>query len=410
MKLNLILSTLVLLLLLGCSSQVKEVKVLQVPGKDQFCVIDRDGVTVLPSGRYVTMAGDVIPITNDPYGMAISPDGKKAVTLHNGVITIVDLSNLQTQRVPSYDKEIPSPLTKGSFLGVAFSTDSKYAYLSGGDIGDVVVYDIEKLQKIDSISLNGKVNGDDYQDSFTSDLMLNPEKNELLVLDRANFRMVRLDLSTKKITASVKVGRQPFGIALSPDKKQAFVANVGVYSYPLVEGATPENYDDLRISHHPYGENTHESREGTTVEGKVIPGLGSPNHPDAMSVFTIDLEKNSVINRFKTGYLVGETVEDAEVIGGASPNSIAVGKQFAYVTNASNDNVAIIDHATQEIVGRIPIKVDSRIDKVRGLLPFGITMSKDEKTLCSGCNRYPLPDYRRTDSVGVGAHQSRIVK
>jgi len=68
-------------------------------------------------------------------------------------------------------------------------------------------------------------------------------------------------------------------------------------------------------------------------------------------------------------------------VGGASPNSIAVGKQFAYVTNATNDNIAIIDHTTQEMVGRIPVHIDERIDKVRGLLPFGITMSKDEKTL-----------------------------
>ena len=29
----------------------------------------------------------------------------------------------------------------------------------------------------------------------------------------------------------------------------------------------------------------------------------------------------------------------------------------------------------------IPIRVDKRIDKYRGLLPFGITLSKDEKTL-----------------------------
>ncbi|HRZ18051.1 MAG TPA: glycosyltransferase, partial [Candidatus Hydrogenedentes bacterium] len=105
---------------------------------------------------------------------------------------------------------------------------------------------------------------------------------ELLVLDRGNFRLVRMDLATKKITASIKVGRQPFGIALSHDLKQAFVANVGVYSYPLILGATPENMNALMISHHPYGENTHESREGTLVEGKQIPGLGSPNHPDAM--------------------------------------------------------------------------------------------------------------------------------
>ncbi len=375
------ISVIFLVLLMSCNKQVATVKVLQVPGKDQYCNIDKSGVTVLPSGRYVTMAGDVIPITNDPYGMAVSPDGKKAVTLHDGVITIINLADLSSQRIPSYDQKIPSPLTRGSFLGVAFSPDSKHVYLSGGDKGDVVIYDIENYRKVGDISLNGKVNGVDYEDSFTSDLMLNPDNNELLVLDRANFRLVRIDLSTKKLTASVKVGRQPFGVAISPDRKQAFVANVGVYSYPLVEGATPENYDDLRISHHPYGENTHESREGTLVEGKVIPGLGSPNHPDAMSVFTIDLGKNEVINKFKTGYLIGETVEDAEVVGGASPNSIAVGKQYAYVTNASNDNVGIIDYTTQEIVGRIPIQIDERIDKLRGSLPFGITMSKDEKTL-----------------------------
>ena len=381
MKSNFFSVLIFIVIFLSCKDSLNTVKVLQVPGKDQFCKIDKNGFTVLPSGRYVTMAGDVIPITNDPYGMAVSPDGKKAVTLHNGVITIINLADLSAQRIPSYDKRIPSPLTKGSFLGVAFSTNSKYVYLSGGDKGDVVIYDTEELKKVGSISLNGEVKGEDYQDSFTSDLMFNPDKNELLVLDRANFRLVRIDLTTKKITASIKVGRQPFGVALSSDRKQAFVANVGVYSYPLIKGATPENYDDLMISHHPYGENTHESREGTLVEGKQIPGLGSPNNPDAMSVFTIDLEKNQVISKFKTGYLIGETVEDAEVVGGASPNSIAVGKEFAYVTNATNDNIAIIDYKKQEIVGHIPIQVDARIDKVRGLLPFGITMSKDEKTL-----------------------------
>lgn len=381
MNRKLSLSAILVILSVGCSIAAKTEKVLQVPGKDQYCKIDKNGITVLPSGRYITMAGQVIPISNDPYGLAISPDGKKAVTLHDGVLSIIDLAAPSAQRIPSYDKKIPSPLSKGSFLGVAFAADSRYVYLSGGDKGDVVIYDTEKLTVVDSISLNGTVNAVEYQDSFTSDLTFNPDKNELLVLDRGNFRLVRIDLATKKITASIQVGRQPFGVALSLDKKQAFVANVGVYSYPLIIGATPQNINDLMISHHPYGENTQESREGTLVEGKQIPGLGSPNHPDAMSVFTINLDSNKVINKFKTGYLIGETVEDAEVVGGASPNSIAVGKQFAYVTNATNDNVTIIDYTTQQIVGHIPIQVDKRIDKLRGLLPFGITISKDEKTL-----------------------------
>ena len=386
-------------------AQHKKVTVLSVPAASQFCKIAPNGISVLPSGRFVTPAGDVIRITNKPFGMAISPDGKKAVTLHNGVFTIIDLATLQNTRVPGYNQKLVSPLThqplntpafktdsviqtiiptalpQGSFLGVAFAPDSKTVYLSGGDNGAVIVYDIEKLQRIDSISLNGKVNGTDFDDSFTSDLLLNATNNELLILDRGNFRLVRYNIIDKKITASIPAGRQPFGLALSEDKKTAFVANVGVYSYPLIRGMTKENYDSMMISHHPYGDNTKESINGTEVEGKKIPGVGSPHSPEAMSVFTIDLTTNKIVDKFKTGFQIGAMIEDAEVVGGASPNSIAVGKEFAYVTNATNDNISIIDYKKHKILGHIQISVDKRIDKFRGLLPFGITLSKDEKTL-----------------------------
>ena len=394
-----------ILLVANLQAQQKKVNVLSVPGSSQYCKIDAAGISVLPSGRYLTPAGSLIRITNDPFGMAVSPDGKKAVTLHNGVFTIIDLVTLHDTRVPGYENKINSPLTheplnsspfandsaknniiptalpQGSFLGVAFAADSKTVYLSGGDNGAVIVYDIDKLQRIDSISLNGKVNGIGFDDSFTSDLLLNETNNELLILDRGNFRLVRYDIANKKITASIPAGRQPFGLALSEDKKTAFVANVGVYSYPIVEGMTKENYNSMMISHHPYGDNTKESIEGTEVEGKKIPGVGSPHSPEAMSVFTIDLTTNKVIDKFKTGFQVGEMIEEAEVVGGASPNSIAVGKHFAYVTNATNDNISVIDYKRHKILGHIQITADKRIDKFRGLLPFGITLSKDEKTL-----------------------------
>jgi DNA-binding beta-propeller fold protein YncE len=358
-----------------------KLEILSVPAGNEFAKINVQGTTILPSGRFLTPAGEFIRITNDPFGMAISPDGKKSVTLHNGVFTIIDLPSMGATRVPSYDHKIKSPLSKGSYLGVAFSKDSKTVYLSGGDNGAVILYDIRSFTRLDSISLNGNVAGVDYNDSFTSDLVLNEPDNELLVLDRGNFRMVRIDLTSKKVTASVNVGRQPFGLTLSPDRKMAFVANVGMYAYPLITGATPANYDSLMISHHPYGDNTKESINGTVVEGRKIPGVGSPLHPDAMSVFAIDLKTNKVVDKFKTGHQIGHMIEDAEVVGGASPNSIAVGKQFAYVSNATNDNISIIDYNNHKILGHIPILVDSRIDKYRGLLPFGLTLSKDEKTL-----------------------------
>jgi YVTN family beta-propeller protein len=343
------------------------------------------GTTVLASGRYITPAGKTIRITHDPFGMAISPDGATTVTLHNGVFTIIDNDNLRSIRVPSYDTSIKSPLSHGSFLGIAFSPNSRKVWLCGGDDGAIIGYDLNTLQRTDSISLNGSIDSaiDSaiYEDSFTSDLLYNDVNDELLVLDRANFRLVRIDLPTRRITASIPVGRQPFGLALSPDHRTAFVANVGMYAYPLLPDLTKDNYANNLLPFHPYGDNTRQSREGYTWHGRKIPGVGDPLAPEAMSVYSIDLTTGKVIDRYKPGHQIGQMVEGAEVVGGASPNSIAAGSRFAYVSNATNDNISVIDYAERRIVSTIPIRADTGIDRYRGLLPFGLTLSADQRTL-----------------------------
>ncbi|MEZ4903789.1 MAG: YncE family protein [Spirosomataceae bacterium] len=361
-----------LLFSLFVNAQPRTVKTLQVPSRAEFCKIDTlGGYSVLPSGRRVTPAGITVRISNDPFGLAVSPDGEKIVALHSGVLSLISTQNLpKVVRVPSYDKHLTDPLQGASFLGAAFSLDSKVVYLSGGDKGTVVIFDIENQIKKGEISLNQMINGQKFEESFTSDILLNTSKNELLVLDRAHFRMVRIDCITQKITASIPVGRQPFGLALSPNQKFAFVANVGLYEYPLVPGVTPQNKDTMMLKFPPYGAFTKESIEGVEVEGRKIPGLGSPLAAEAMSVFMIDLATNRVVKKFKTGHQIGEMIEEAEIVGGASPNSVAVGKRFAYVSNATNDNLSVIDHQTRKIVGHIQLKVHPSIDKYRGLMPL----------------------------------------
>lgn len=348
---------------------------LQVPGRSEFCRIDTNGRSVLPSGRYVTPAGQTLRITNDPFGLALSPDGNKALTLHDGVLTLIRSKTNQATRVPDYAGTIPSPVNGATFLGVAFAPDNRTAYLSNGDKGRVIVFDTETLRVRDSIDLNGG----GYADSFTSDLLLNDR--ELLALDRANFRLVRIDLATKRTTVSIPTGRQPFGLALSPDRKTAFVANVGLYAYPLVPGVTKTNKDTMMLKFPAYGAHTNESRDGVEVEGRKIPGLGSPLSDEAMSVWMVDLARNQVVAKLKTGVQIGGMIEEAEVIGGSSPNSVVVGSRYAYVSNATNDNISIIDHKLRKLAGVIPLKVDPRINRYRGLMPFGLTLTKDEKTL-----------------------------
>ena len=371
-------------------------KVLEVPGFNQFTKIDTAGISILPSGRYVKPAGKTTRITNDPYGMAISNNGYWAVTLHNGAFTRIDLRTNQAIRFPKFNTPSKlSPYGKSSFLGVVFSMDSQKVYLSGGDAGTVLEVDVQSAEVLRTFSLDGVVLGVKYEDSFTSDLTISPTQNELLVLDRANFRMVRISLTDGKLLHSIPTGRLPFGVTLSLDQKYAFVANVGMYSYPLVEGTNLLNLQSQYIPYHPYGNDTKESREGTVIDGKKIPGLGDPRSDEAMSVFQIDLQTNKIVKKYKPGFQLGEMVEEMEVVGGSSPNSLAVGSKFAYVSNGTNDNIAVLDFKTQKIKSHIPIQLSPLLDKRRGYLPFGLCLSKDEKTLyvtCLGLNAVAVID------------------
>jgi YVTN family beta-propeller protein len=392
----------------------KKVKMLQVPTNNQISTINivnpdklgTEGASILPSGRFVTPVGKTTRITRGAFGLAISPNEKNALILHhNGVVTVADLLKNEAVRVPSYDGKIKS-LDNETFLGVAFAADNRTAYLSGGDKGNVVVFDAVTYQKIDSISLDTPFNGIKYADSFTSDLTINTAKNELLVLDRGNNRLVRIDLKTKNITASIPVGRIPFGVSLSKDGQKAFVANVGLYDYPLVPGVTKENGDSLFLKFPAFGIPSKEAdTEGVTLpDGRHIPALGSALAEEAMSVWVVDLDKNTVVAKLKTGYQIGEKIEEVEIVGGASPNSVAVGSRFAYVSNATNDLISIIDIQKNKIVGDIKLTVDKRIDKYRGLMPFGLCLSKDEKTLyvaLLGFNAVAVVDVAKRKTIGL---------
>jgi DNA-binding beta-propeller fold protein YncE len=384
----------------------KKVKILQAPAENQFSTIHTEGVSIIPSGRFVTPVGKVTRITRGAFGLSIAHDESRAVILHhNGVVTVVDLKENKAVRVPSYDGKIHA-LNNETFLGVAFSHDNKTTYLSGGDNGNVLIFNATTHKKIGEISLDGPVNGQNFEDSFTSDLTIDSVKNELLVLDRGNNRLVRVDILTKKITASIPVGRIPFGISLSKDGKKAFVANVGLYDYPLATGVTPTNKDTLYPKFPPFATPSKEANtEGVTLpDGRFIPALGSALAEEAMSVWVVDLDKNQVVAKLKTGLQIGEKIEGAEIIGGASPNSVAVGSKYAYVSNATNDLISIIDVKKNKIISDIKLKVDKRIDKYRGLMPFGLTLSKDEKTLyvaLLGLNAVAIVDIKKRCVKGL---------
>ncbi|MCE1197363.1 MAG: hypothetical protein LWW85_00215 [Marinilabiliales bacterium] len=390
------LATFGCLLLASCKEQ-KMVATLQVPGYNKYCELNPEGASIIPNGRIVKPLGETLRISPDPFGMTLSPDGSLALAVHSNQLSVIHTANLNEKKIvyPYQDK--------GSYMGAAISGDNKLAYLSGGDNGDIILFDLTKSEIKKRISLNGPSGDKVYKESFVGDIRLSADEQRLYILDQFNFRMVILDLNSQQIHASVPVGRFPLGIDLSPDGRYAYVANTGIYDYPVVPGLTKDNIEKVGLDFPPYGIPSKEAEEGKKIDGREMPGLGSPHVPEAVSVWTIDLKDNSIVAKEKTGYRMGERVAGIEVEGGSSPNSIAAGKTKVFVTNATNDNISVLDPKSGKVVSTIRLTMDPKIDAYRGMIPFGIELSHDQSRLyvaLSGMNCVAVLDAQAEKVLG----------
>jgi YVTN family beta-propeller protein len=367
MKIKILLPAAFMILAVSCSGN-KTVPTLQVPGINSYCEINAGTESIIPSGRFVSPFGDYVKIAPDPFGLALSPDGSTAISVHNNILTIINTSDNSCRKVTTPFQE------KGSYMGVAVGQDNHTVYLSGGDSGDIIKLDLGNPENPERYSINGECNGKVYRDSFTGDIRLSDDGTKLFILDQFNFRMVIMDLRKMKVSETIDVGRFPFGLDISPDGKFAYVANTGVFDYPLAPGLDENNIEEAGVDFPPYGLPSEEAEKGVEINGRFIPGLGNSGVPEAVSVWTINLDSSKVIAREKTGYRMGEMVEGLEVVGGSSPNSVAAGRDKVFVSNATNDNITVLDPATGLTVSTIKINIDEKIDSFRGLIPFGLVL------------------------------------
>jgi len=383
-------------MIISCRND-RTITTLQVPGFNNYCEISSANGSTIPSGRIVKPYGEFIRICHDPFGLALSPDGSLALAVHDNMLTLINTSdNSYIETEAPFEK-------KGSYMGTAISKNNDIAFLSGGNNGDIIVIDLHLMKTVKRISINGNSDGKEYNDSFTGDMVLSIDEKKLYILDQFNFRLVIVDLERSLVLHSIPVGRFPLGLALSPDEKFAYVANTGIFDYPLAPGLNENNIEEAGLDFPPYGFPSKEAEEGAIIENRLIPGLGSPHVPEAVSVWTVSLDSNKVISKEKTGFRMGEMVEGVEVEGGSSPNSIAAANDNVFVSNATNDNISVLHPGSGKVIDTIRLSIDPRIDKFRGLIPFGLALDNDGSKLfvaLSGLNAIGVIDTRERAVLG----------
>ncbi len=196
--------------------------------------------------------------------------------------------------------------------------------------------------------------------------------------------MVVIDLLKQSLVTAIGVGRYPFGIALSKDEKIVYVANVGMYQYGYIEKKTDGEWKRGTLEAPAFSYGTEESVKGIENDSIRVPGLGEPNADEAFSVWAIDVqqpEEPQIIAKIKTGILVGTMVEDFPAVGGSSPNSIVAAGEYVFISNGNNDNITVLDAKNQAIVTHLRLQPEPSMAKLRGVIPFGIAASPDEKRI-----------------------------
>jgi YVTN family beta-propeller protein len=370
------------------------VSLLEPPVREGVPAITAD-TAVLISGRRVTPAGRVIRTQSYSWGMAVSPDESRIALIRSDAIEVIDLRDASASvRLPPYGTPAPEELGEGTYMGVAFSPDGRLLYFGSANAGEIKALD---LSRPGTIAGTIPIDGGGFADSFAGDFVLDAAGTRIYALDQFNYRLVAIDVKAGAVVRSIRVGRNPFSVALAPDGRTAWVTNVGMFEYPLLPGVTPDNRQTAGLTFPPYGVPSKEAEGGTTAEGLAVPGLGSPNHPDAMSLFRVDLATGAVTTRVKTGYLVGAERDGLKTIGGASPGGVVAGNRWVYVSNATNDTISVIDAASGAVAGHVNLDVPG-LERLRGVLPFGLALSPDEARLyvaCAGLNAVAVIDTGR---------------
>jgi YVTN family beta-propeller protein len=380
---------------------------LHAPAGARPVQINPRGETILPNGRLITPYGRQVTVAPHPYGLAISPDGKTLVTVNSGVhpfsvSIITDLDSLTpkvAQIPPGFKSADADP--DSVFMGAAIAPDNRTLYLSEGNNGRVGIFDLATHQRLSSLSIDGEFQGRKYAHSLTADLKVSRDGRFVYVLDLAHFRLVVIDTASKTVISSIGVGRMPFGLALSPDGRRAYVSNVGMFRYSLIPGYDPNDPRRTGLDFPPFGFPSKEAQQGVSVAGRNIPGLGDPNVPESNSLWVIDVSRPSRLSvkaKIPTGLPVGN-----DSVGGSSPGAVVAGRRRVYVSNSAQDSITVIDARKNRVLENAVLTPASSVHGLRGVLPLGMALSPDEKRLyvaCAGINAVAVIDAAEIQFIG----------
>src|SRR6266513_4176852 len=165
----------------------------------------------------------------------------------------------------------------------------------------------------------------------------------LFVPARYSDEVAVIDTSTNQVVTQIPVGTYPIRIAMTPDRRKAFVSNGDDGTISVLDTVARTNIATIPVNKSP-------GESAVTPDGRrlfvlhQVPLEGDPNH---CPVDVIDTATNLVIT---TVLIPGHWAKDI---------LFTLDGRFAYIANFSNGEVDVIDTTTYQVTN-IPTGAGSR--------------------------------------------------
>jgi YVTN family beta-propeller protein len=324
------------------------------------------GEIQLPNGRLLTPAGSQTAVLSYPFGLSVTAGGRNVLVASTGA------SDQALQLLDGGDGRIVASVpVKKSWLGLAVGPGGTVAYLSGANSNAVHLFSVSagKLAEAGSIPVTTPADG--KLDPMPAGITVSANGETLWVARILADDLLRIDIGTKAVTASIPFGPRPYRPVLSPDGSLLAVAAWGGASVALVDSAA----------------------------GKVIRTIATDDHPcdvvfspDGKFLYVAQANRNRVaIADVGAGRVVrqvsvalgpeGPGTPSSDVVpDGSTPNALALTPdgRTLFVANADDDAVAVVDLQAgpngARVTGFIPV----------GWYPAALALSPDGRTLFVG--------------------------
>jgi YVTN family beta-propeller protein len=277
---------------------------------ERIYVLSQTGAKLTEIEEEAGKASSSIPLGKAPAALALAPDSALAYVTHPdiGKVSVVDLAERRVDRM------LEAP---GSPFGIAAASGGRI-YVADWNGGEISVIETAGSAPSKTVKVG----------RAPAHLLLTPDQSLLFVANRESDTVSAIRTADLTLAGTISVGRAPFAMALSPDAKRLYVGNVQAGTISVIDTGALVVIETRKSGAMPYG---------------------AAVTPDGARVLVTNQQSGTV------AVLAGQDAPPGSIRVGGYPEGIAIGVdgRHAYAANWFSDDVSVLDLESLREIRRI---------------------------------------------------------